>query len=259
MLGLFDSGLGGLTVVRRVRELLPEHDLLFFADQAHVPYGDRTPEDLLRLLHQNVGWLDSRGVDAIVMACNTSCAMGEKFGWPQTRASVLDLIESAALAVERSGFTRIGVVATAATARSGAYGRKIRARVPHAAVYEVGAPELVPLVEAGNIHGAAPRAAVERACAQLPSDLDAVLLACTHFPILDAHFAAVLGGGIVRIDPALVQAERTLELVSELRLPYGSGRLECASNGDLGRFEASLARLIGDLHPEVHPLEVVEG
>ena len=259
MLGLFDSGLGGLTVVRRVRELLPEHDLLFFADQAHVPYGDRTPEDLLRLLHQNLGWLDSRGVDAIVMACNTSCAMGEKFGWPQTRASVLDLIESAALAVERSGFTRIGVVATAATARSGAYGRKIRARVPQAAVYEVGAPELVPLVEAGEIHGAAPRAAVERACAQLPPDLDAVLLACTHFPILDAHFAAVLGGGIVRIDPALVQAERTLELVSELRLPYGLGRLECASNGGLGRFKASLARLIGDLHPEVHPLEVVEG
>lgn len=259
MLGLFDSGLGGLTVVRRVRELLPEHDLLFFADQAHVPYGDRTPEDLLRLLHQNVGWLDSRGVEAIVMACNTSCAMGERFGWPQTRASVLDLIESAALAVERSGFTRIGVVATAATARSGAYGRKIRARVPHAAVYEAGAPELVPLVEAGKLEGAETRAAVERACAQLPTDLDAVLLACTHFPILDAHFAAVLGNGIVRIDPALVQAERTVELVAELRLPSGTGRLECASNGDPGPFGASLARLIGDLQPEVHPLEVVEG
>lgn len=259
MLGLFDSGLGGLTVVRRVRELLPAHDLLFFADQAHVPYGDRTPEDLLRLLHQNLAWLDSRGVEAIVMACNTSCAMGERFGWPRTRAVVLDLIESAALAVERSGFTRIGVVATAATARSGSYGRKIRARVPHASVYEVGAPELVPLVEAGKVDGPETRAAVDRACAQLPSDLDAVLLACTHFPILDGHFAAALGDAVVRIDPALVQAERTLELVSDLRLPSGTGRFECASNGDPERFAAGLGRLVGDLRPEVHRLEVVEG
>ncbi|MGZ3553163.1 MAG: glutamate racemase, partial [Vulcanimicrobiaceae bacterium] len=66
MLGLFDSGLGGLTVVRRVRELLPEHDLLFFADQAHVPYGDRSNEDLVRLLHHNIDWLDAQSVDAIV-------------------------------------------------------------------------------------------------------------------------------------------------------------------------------------------------
>lgn len=259
MLGLFDSGLGGLTVVRRVRELLPAHDLLFFADQAHVPYGDRTPEDLLRLLHQNVAWLDSRGVDAIVMACNTSCAMGDRFGWPQTRAVVLDLIESAAVAVERSGFKHIGVVATAATARSGAYGRKIRARVPHAQVYEVAAPELVPLVEAGKLEGAETRAAVERACAQLPSEVDAVLLACTHFPILDAHFEAVLGAGVARLDPALVQAERTLELVGEYALQSGTGRLECASNGEPERFAANLARLIGDLKPDVHRLEVVEG
>ena len=259
MLGLFDSGLGGLTVVRRVRELLPAHDLLFFADQAHVPYGDRTPEDLLRLLHHNLAWLDSRGVDAIVMACNTSCAMAERFGWPQTHAPVLDLIESAALAVERSGFTRVGVVATAATASSGAYGRKIRARVPHAAVYETAAPELVPLVEAGKLEGSEARAAVERACASLPADLDAVLLACTHFPILDAHFAAVLGSGVVRIDPALVQAERTFALVTELGLAPGTGRLECASNGDPQRFGAGLEHLIGDLHPEVHRLQGVEG
>lgn len=259
MLGLFDSGLGGLTVLRRVRELLPQHDLLFFADQAHVPYGDRTAEDLLHLLHQNVAWLDARAVEAIVMACNTSCAMGERFGWPETRATVLDLIESAAVAVQRSGFSHIGVLATMATARSGAYARKIQARIPGARVVEVGAPELVPLVEAGKLHGDEPRAAVERVCAQLPRELDAVILACTHYPMLDEHFAAVLGDSVVRIDPALVQAERTYELATRLGVPPGSGALACFTNGDLDRFRSSLAMLIGDLAPAVHHLEAVEG
>lgn len=259
MLGLFDSGLGGLTVVRRVRELLPQHDLLFFADQAHVPYGDRTTEELVHLLHQNVSWLDSRGAEAIVMACNTSCAMAERNGWPQTRAVVLDLIESAALAAQRSGFSRIGVVATMATARSGAYARKLQDRIPGARVVEVGAPELVPLVEAGKLHGGEPRAAVERVCAQLPRDLDAVILACTHFPMLDEHFAAVLGDTVVRIDPAIVQAERTYELAHQLAVPAGSGALACFTNGDLARFRSSLALLIGDLNPAVHHLEAVEG
>lgn len=249
MLGLFDSGLGGLTVLRRVRELLPRHDLLFFADQAHVPYGDRSPEDLRHLLQQNVSWLDSRGVDAIVMACNTSCAMGDRFGWPHTRAAVLDLIESAAFAVERAGFTRIGVVATMATARSGAYGRKIRARIPNATVVEIGTSELVPLVEAGKIHGEQPRAAVERACAELPRDLDAVLLACTHYPILEEHFAAILGESVMRIDPAIVQAERAVDLVTSLQLPPETGALECVTNADVVRFRSSLALLIPDLGP----------
>lgn len=259
MLGLFDSGLGGLTVLRRVRELLPEHDLLFFADQAHVPYGDRTEGELVHLLHQNVAWLDARGIQAMVMACNTSCAMGERFGWPETRAEILDLIESAAVAVQRAGLSRIGVIATMATARSGAYARKIQSRVPGSRVVEVGAPELVPLVEAGKLYGDEPRAAVQRVCDQLPRDLDGVILACTHYPMLDDHFAAVLGDDVLRIDPALVQAERTFELATRLHVPSGSGALACFTNGDLDRFRSSLAMLIGDLDPAVHHLEAVEG
>lgn len=258
MLGLFDSGLGGLTVLRRVRELLPQHDVLFFADQAHVPYGERAPENLLHLLEQNVSWLDARGVDAIVMACNTSCAMGDRFGWPVTRAVVLDLIESAAVAVERAGFSRVGVIATPATARSGAYARKITAKIPNAVVAEVGTAELVPLVEAGDLHGEAAREAVSRACEQLPPGLEAVVLACTHFPMLDAHFAEVLGAGVARLDPALEQAQRTADVVERLRIPAGSGALECVTNGDAARFELSLQALVGDLNPEVHRLQIVE-
>src|SRR5579863_8470125 len=119
MLGLIDSGLGGLTVLRTVRERLPRADLFFFADQAHAPYGERPAGDLIRLMRGNLEWLDERGVDAIVMACNTSCAMAERYGWPELRVPVLDLIESAAMAVERAGVQRIAVVATTATVDTG--------------------------------------------------------------------------------------------------------------------------------------------
>ena len=146
----FRFGPGGLTVLARVRERMPSVDVLFFADQAHVPYGDRTHAELLELLRANLARLEDDGVDAIVMACNTSCAVAERYGWPPTRAPIVDLIESAAIAVSKEGFSRIGVVATAATVGAGSYGRTIRARIPGVDVVEVAAPALVPLVEAGK-------------------------------------------------------------------------------------------------------------
>ena len=258
MLGLFDSGLGGLTVVRRVRELLPRHDLLFFADQAHVPYGERSAGDLQRLLAHNLAYLDAAGADAIVMACNTSCATAATLGWPATRALVLDLIESAAIAVEHSGYRNIGVIATTFTARSGAYGRKIRERVPHARVTELGAPALVPIVESGEAGTARAAAAVARVCAGLPDDVEAVVLACTHYPLLDEHFAAVLGGGVSRVDPALVQAARISQLASDRGFAPGEGLTRYVTNGDLDAFRANVtantadpARLIEGLAPIV--------
>lgn len=244
-LGVFDSGLGGLTVLRRLREKLPRHDIVFFADQAHVPYGDRSTPELTELLGANVAFLDGRGVDAIVMACNTSCATASQQGWPEARAPIVDLIESAAIAIERSGFKRIGVIATSATARSGAYTKAIHARIPSAEVFEVAAPALVPLVEAGKLEGPEPRAAVAAVCAELPRGLDAVVLACTHYPLLDSHFAAVLGERVARIDPAIVQAERAAELATHRNYPPGSGAIVCVTSGDLEHFRSAVTATLG--------------
>ena len=242
MIGLFDSGLGGLTVLTRVRERMPSADIVFFADQANVPYGDRTHADLLELLHANLARLDARGVDAIVMACNTSCAVAERYGWPGTRAAVVDLIESAAIAVERGGFTRVGVVATAATVGAGSYGRTIRARVGGIDVVEVPAPALVPLVEAGAIEGEIPRSAVAEVCGHLPLDLDVLVFGCTHYPVLESHFRAILGDGIPLIDPAFMQAERTAELLGGRA--NGNGSTEYTTSGDETTFLANVARIL---------------
>ncbi len=243
MIGVFDSGLGGLSVVRRVRERLPLVDVLFFADQAHVPYGDRTPEDLHRLLHANLEWLDARQPRAIVMGCNTSCAIADLYGWPDTKAVVFDLIESATHAVQASGARRIGVVATAATVRSGVYARRIGATIPGSEVTEVAAPALVPLVEAGKSRDEEARIAVADACAGLPANLDAVVLACTHYPLLDEHFAAVLGPSVIRIDPAFVQAERVAALFEAAGKTVETGTTEYVTNGDSELFRENVAKL----------------
>lgn len=246
MIGVFDSGLGGLTVVRRLRERLPLHDLLFFADQAHVPYGDRAPDELRRLLHANVAWLEAQGVDLIVMGCNTSCAMGRRFGWPDSRAPVLDLIASAADAVAETGPSRVAVLATAATVASGAYGAAIRAVLPAAEVREIAAPALVPLVEAGDLSGARAESAVEAVC-RAAADAQTVVLGCTHYPMLEPLFRAALGPGVRILDPALAQAERAA--LRAVALAPGTGSLRCVTNGDAVRFDTAVRRLAGDLAP----------
>ena len=242
MIGLFDSGLGGLTVLARVRERMPSADLVFFADQAHVPYGDRPHGELLQLLRANLERFDEYGVAAIVMACNTSCAIAERYGWPPSRAPVLDLIESAAIAVERGGFRRVGVVATAATVGAGSYGRTLRSQIGGIDVVEVPAPALVPLVEAGAVDGEVLRAAVAEVCTHLPLDLDAVVFGCTHYPVLERHFRAALGAGVDLIDPAVMQAERAADLLGERA--HGAGRSRYITSGDEATFLANVARLM---------------
>lgn len=229
-------------MLARVRERLPIVDVLYYADQAHVPYGDRTHADLLRLLRANVARFDEYGVDALVMACNTSCAIAERYGWPESRAPIVDLIESAAVAVERGGFRRVGIVATAATVGAGSYGRTLRARIRGIDAVEVPAPALVPLVEAGAIEGPEPRAAVTEVCSHLPLDLDALVFGCTHYPLLESHFRAVLGDGVAFVDPAIVQAERVAELLGDRA--NGRGETTYITSGDEASFRAGVARMM---------------
>ncbi len=242
MLGIFDSGLGGLTVLRAVRARLPREDLVYFADQAHAPYGDRADDDLAELFGRARAYLEDAGVDAIVMGCNTSCAVASRRGWPPGRVPIVDIITSAAAAIASdTTLAHVGVIATAATTRSGAYGNAIRARAPHLRVTEIAAPELVPLVEAGLVRGAVVEAAVARACAQFVQPIDAAVLACTHYPLLDAAFATALGPGVHRIDPALVQAERA----TDFALGGESGRTRFATTGDPQAFSAAARAILG--------------
>ena len=225
---------------------------MYFADQAHVPYGDRPPDELRGFLADNFAFLAAQGADAVVMGCNTSCAVAARYGWPATTMRIFDLIDAAAETVLASGARRIGVIATTATARSGAYGDAIRARHanvngPEAAIeiQEVAAPALVPLVEAGTLEGPVVRDAVATACASFELPLDAIILACTHYPLLDAHFEAVLAAGVTRIDPALAQAERAAGFVAERGGEKGTGRTFYVTSGALEPFQRAVTLVCG--------------
>ena len=251
MLGVFDSGLGGLSVVRRLKERLPHHEVLFFADQAHVPYGDREPADLAALLQSNVRFLNEAGVSMIVMGCNTSCAIAQQFGWPQSSAPIVDLIESAALVAARNRFKKVGVVATSATVAAKAYSRSIVQQISDAQVFEVAAPALVPLVEDGKAGTEEAHKAVAAVCRQLPRDLDAVILACTHYPILDLHFADALGADVRLIDPALEQAERAAHLAASNGVLQGVAPTTYVTSGDVERFRTAVRMITGEFEPDV--------
>lgn len=241
MLGLYDSGLGGLTVLAALRQAGVDQDVVYFADQANVPYGDRTDAELYALLTRNFALLEAHGADAIVMACNTSCAVAARYGaFPRTRLPVLDLIGNTAAALRQTRFARIAVFATAATVRSGAYRRAIGGHSPATIVSEIAAPALVPLVEGGYAATSQARDAVRELCRSLPAQTEAIVYGCTHYPLLDAHFAAALGPNIARIDPAAAQAASTAELVRALALPPGNSVTHYLTSGDLATFQANV-------------------
>lgn len=257
MLGLYDSGLGGLTVLAALRAAGIDQDVVYFADQAHLPYGDKTDAQLHGFLTENLVLLRELGVDAVVTACNTTCAVAERLGWPRTDYPVLDLIATAGASFAGTPYRRIGVVATVATVRSGAYERAIRASAPDGVeVLALAAPALVPLVERGETDSTAARDAVAAVVAELPRDLDALVYGCSHYPLLDRWFAAALAPSVARIDPAHAQAAAALRLVAERGLAPGTSSTTYYTNGDPSAFETAVRRWTGDTTGRVAALAV---
>lgn len=232
-------------MLRALRALLPDVDLLYLADAAHVPYGDRAPAELAALVRASVRILERVRATSLVLGCNTSCAVAADLGWPATTLEIFDLIDAAVEAVAARGPRTVGVIATVATARSGAYGRALRARIPGVVVREVAAPALVPLVEAGRLDDADVRAAVGAACAALGPAVDAVVLGCTHYPLLDARFAETLGPSVARIDPALAQARRVAERVVARGATGGGGTTRYLTTGALVPFRTGVEAVVG--------------
>lgn len=254
MLGLYDSGLGGLTVLAALRRAGVDQDVVYFADQAHVPYGDKTDTQLHGYLEENLTLLAGLRVDAVVTACNTTCAVAERHGWPAAPFPVLDLIATAGRSFAGTQHRRIAVVATVATVRSGAYARAIRATAPQVEVVEIPAPALVPIVEAGEADTPAAGAAVSAVVAQLAPDIDALVYGCTHYPLLDRWFAQALGPRIERIDPAIAQAAAAHKLVAELKLAPGTSSTTYYTNGLAEAFETAIRRWTGDITGRVSAL-----
>jgi glutamate racemase len=240
---MYDSGLGGLTVLAALRALEPSADVVYLADTAHLPYGDRTLDDIARLAANNISRLLEHDPRLIVVACGSSCSAFDAHGWPSAPVPLVGLVEhSARAAVDASASGNIGVVATQATAKSGVFGRAIRRLRPDARVVEAGAPALVPIVEAGDARE--PRAAIAVAQACKPFEAahcDALVLGCTHFPLLQEWFAQTLGPGVKLVDPAQTCAQEAAKLL--LGGASGEARLIVEVTGDAESFARHAAAL----------------
>lgn len=242
---MFDSGLGGLTVLSAVRASIEATDVVYFADTAHVPYGDRSLEEVSGFARRIIAHLMEREPAAIAIACGTTCSAFDKLGWPDIGVPLLGLVGPGAReasAASRSG--SIGVVATNATARSGVFDRGIHAVRADAIVTSIGAPALVPIVEGGRWATDEARDAV-RACAQpfIEAKCDTVVLGCTHFPHLARWFADALGPDVRLIDPGEALGRDAAQILSALE-PQ-SGTIEFEVSGDPAAFAASAAVLLG--------------
>lgn len=185
-IGVFDSGLGGLTAVKKLRERMPNEKIIYFGDTGRVPYGSKGAEIIRRYAAQDYAFLLSQGVKLILAACGTvSSVVTDEMsdGLPVPLLRVIDPAARAAARISRTG--RIGVLGTAATIRSGSYARAIRAVRPDAEVFTKACPIFVPLVECGYAHHPATHAFAEEYLAELlPHDVDTLVLGCTHYPLL---------------------------------------------------------------------------
>jgi glutamate racemase len=185
-LGVFDSGLGGLTVVRALRAALPHEDIVYLGDTARVPYGTKGPATVTRYALTCANHLVARGVKAIVIACNTVSAVAPERLRVELDLPVLGVIEPGArAAADATRVFKVGVLATAGTIASGAYPRALAACSTRIETFGQAAPLLVPLAEEGWTDGEVPRLAARRYLEPLArAGVDVVVLGCTHYPLL---------------------------------------------------------------------------
>lgn len=201
-IGVFDSGVGGITVLRSLYRHLPQETFLYFGDTARLPYGIRSEAEILQYVREILTWMQQQGTKMVVMACNTSSALALKQVQDEFPMPILGLILPAARAAARQG-RRVGVISTPATAASHAYRNAIRECDPGVEVFEVGCPEFVPLIEANRIHEPATRQIVAGYLQPLiEQGMDCLVYGCTHYPHLAPVITSLLPREVQLVDPA---------------------------------------------------------
>lgn len=219
-IGVFDSGIGGLTVVAALTRRLPGERVVYFGDTARVPYGPKSPGTVLRYAREITDWLEGEGVKAVVVACNTATAHALPTLHAEFDLPVIGVIEPGArAAVQAADAGVIGVIGTSGTIASGAYARAIWTLAPGATVVSQACPLFVPLVEEGwTDHPATRIVAREYLAAVIAAQAQAVVLGCTHYPLLRSLIAEVLGNGPRLIDSAEATADETARLLAAKQL-----------------------------------------
>jgi glutamate racemase len=248
-IGVFDSGIGGLTVVRRIMELLPHESILYVGDTARIPYGPKSPETVRDFAREIGGYLVAAGVKAVVIACNTASAYGLSTLSATLPVPVLGVIAPGARAAAAASVSgRIGVIGTRGTVSSEAYQSAILALRQEAHVHAAAAPLLVPLVEEGHLDDDFTRLALGLYLDPLlAKGIDTLVLGCTHYPLLEPAITRHLGPSIRVVDSAHATAFALKELLAEngLAATDGAGRTRYFATDHPEGFRVQGERFLG--------------
>jgi glutamate racemase len=226
-IGIFDSGIGGLTVAKRLSQTLPNENIIYFGDTARVPYGSKSNSTVIEYSLQDTNFLISKDVKAIVVACNTASSIAIPELKKQFDIPIIGMIKpGAVMAIEKSTNKRIGVIGTRSTISNKAYSSEINSIDPSADIYEKACPLFVPLAEEGwTDHKATFKIAEEYLQELKDLNIDTLVLGCTHYPILYNVIHKIMGDNVTLIDSGVAAARVVKEEIKNTDLENESGEI----------------------------------
>lgn len=248
-IGLFDSGIGGLSVFSELRKQLPHEEAIYFADTKHMPYGSRTTAELQRLVFAILDWLVLQEVKLVIMACNTSSAWTLDLARRHYSVPILGMIQPTVEALACSGEDSLGIIATEATVKSGKYPAELQCAGYAGQVTSQPCPRLASLIESGADQAELEAAVAEYLQPLKQAEVKRLVLACTHYPFASEHIAAYLGSGVELVDPAehvIAEAKRLLATQGLLNPRSGNPEYHFYTSGSVQQFERRAALLLGE-------------
>lgn len=262
-IGIFDSGLGGLTTVKRLKELLPGENMIFLGDTGRVPYGGRSTQTLIKYAREDIDFFNKFNVKAVIVACNTVSAAALNYVINDYDMPIIGVIDAAVnRAVSETKNKKIGVIGTVATINSGIYIKKIQAIIPDAQVFTCACPLLVPLVENGRIKKG--DIVIETVLKEYLSTfkgtgIDTLILACTHYPLLKDIIEDIMGPDVFLVDSGGVTAEYVFDWMekNDLFSQSAQGHIDYFVTDDTESFRSTASLFLGsDITENVHQVSL---
>lgn len=262
-IGIFDSGLGGLTALKEISRIMPNEDIVYLGDTGRAPYGDKDDSTLKQYAKQDLSFLESQNVKIILAACGTLSSLAD-FSELQLNVRLVGVIESAcdsAVKVTKNG--KIGIIGTSSTINSGTYKKKICSLMPNAVVYQKACPMFVPLIESGNIdcfNSKLMKYAKDYLSVFKELNTDTIILGCTHYPLIETVIRKVVGSNVNLINSGEKAAELVFKLLkseNKLSSKKSSGKIKFFISGEKEKFlKVANSFLENDLKKDIETVNI---